>query len=175
MKITENETELVLRDVPLTQWFIGAFCLFIFGSVFVWIGLYAYFYPQEFFTLSQDGLLDTALSFLMYAFVVIFLMLMIGLFVSMILTPVVTLRIRRSIQTIEIRRRGLLKNRTQKFPFAQVNNFGTEKISGDSGYTLYLVMILVNEAQIKLGVKEATNADTEQKVVRLNDFLQRVR
>ena len=115
MKITESKNEIVLRDIPLFYWLLGAACGFVFGSFFVWLIVYAFYNPREIFSADEAGLMGNVFAIFIFAFVLVFLGGFLYLFFSMVLMPVITTNINRNTKTVEVSRKNLFKKTIQKF------------------------------------------------------------
>jgi hypothetical protein len=171
MKLTENQNEIILRDIPFGSWIKGTILSFLFGSFLVWLIVYAYINPREFFSSGSRGWSGWVFAVLIYLLVLAFVALFFGLFFSYILRPVITTRINPKNQIIEVTRQGLLKRNTKRFYFSQIKEFRTTRRKASRGAGFFAVLVLENDSRIELETAGNPQAETEQMVGRLNSLL----
>jgi len=171
MKIIENESEIILCDVPSGYRLIGSFCAFFFGSFTVWLIFYAFYNPHEIFSADGEGLPGKIFAVLTFGLALLFLGVFIFLFVSMILMPSITTIINRKAQTIEVVRRNLIRKIVKRFYFSQIKEFGVNKVSESNSISYYLVLFLANNSQIEIETKHRPKNEIETLAERLNSFI----
>lgn len=171
MRITENEDEMLLRDVPVSSWIMGIGGFFLFGGCFIWTILYSFYNPREFFS-SQDGTwAGSAMAVIVYVFILVFVAALTAAFVGFILSSVTTVRIERKKRFVEITRRNLLRKNVKRFDFLQIKRFDIEsRTVGRLGLTNFIALLLQNNRKIELEEKGFSDSDAEEIIERLNKF-----
>lgn len=171
MKITENEDEIILRDIPVFSWITGVTGFFLFGGCFIWTILYSFYNPREFFS-SQDGTwAGSAMAVIVYVFILVFVAALTAVFVGFILSSVTTVRIDRKTKFVEISRRNLLRKNVNRYDFSQIKRFDLEsRTAGRLGLTYFIALLLQNNRKIELEEKGFSISDAEEIIERLNKF-----
>lgn len=171
MKITENEDELILRDVPVFSWVTGILCSFLFGGCFLWLIFEAVYNPREAFY-SQDG--TWAGSVMAVAVFIVILVVVGALLAAMtafIFSSVITTKINRKSKFVEISRRNFWRKNVKRYEFSQVKRFDTEsRVVGRLGLKNYLALQLQNDRIIEIEEKGFSGEEIEALIKRINEF-----
>ncbi len=171
MKITENEDELILRDVPVSSWIMGIGGFFLFGGCFVWTIVYSFYNPREFFH-SQDGTwAGSLMAVLVYVFILVIVAALTVAFVGFLLSSVTTVRIARKMRFVEITHRNFLRKNVKRYDFSQIKRFEIEPgTAGRSGLSYFIALLLVNSRKIEIEENGFSLFYAEEITERLNKF-----
>lgn len=171
MKIAENEDEIILRDIPLFSWVIGILCSFIFGGCFLWMIFEAVYNPREAFH-SQDGTwAGSVMAVAVFIFILVVVGALLAAMTAFIFSSVITTKINRKLNFIEISRRNLWRKNVKRFEFSQVKRFDTEsRVTGETGLNFFVVLKLQNNRVIEIEEKGFSGEEIEAIIKRLNEF-----
>lgn len=136
MKVIDNENEIILRDVPATNWaygFLSLLGVLIFGVVLAE-------------RLQSSG--SSPLSQLFVLAIVLFFVYLTYLKLS---SPVITTHVLKKEKTIEVTKYSLVSfKKTEKFKLSQIRSFELESRKPDRAILYFNVMVLRDGRRIDL-------------------------
>ncbi len=172
MKIIETEDEIMIRDVPLYFWIMGVFGSFLFGGCFIWTIIYTIFNPREILSSDGGGWLGSVFAVVLYVLFLALIGAILAAFAGFILSSVVTTKINRKSQFVEISRHNLLRKNVTRYEFSQIKRFDTEsRRVGRTGLKFYIAVRLKNNRKIEIEEKGHSESQANEIIEKLNLFI----
>lgn len=157
--IREKNDKITIYDLPVSVWLWGSGFTVLFGGILLLILSFAWNAPHQFIGSPGQGLLQRGLTIAMFVGAIAFLGVLTLVFASITISPIKITTVDRRSRTILVRRRGILSQDGDRFPFSQVKGFGVDADAG-SPYEKFLALVLVNDEKIRLESTARSNADS---------------
>lgn len=157
MKIIEKDDEIILRDIPLTNWIYGV--IFLLGSILFAVSpiINAGQASVDFGQIIPLGIAVAALywSYLKFS------------------APIITTRIRPNERMVDVTSRRFLLKKTESVYFSQIKYFEMVRRKPDRAYLYFSVMTLSDGSQIDLESTGNPTSKINRIPTKLNELLKK--
>lgn len=169
MRIKESDDELIAREIPYSSWLLS-----IFLTPFCAFAVYNFAedlikYPNYYFGLKESWYAIVIYILWQSVLFIIFLGCFLG-FASLIFSPIITVRIKLSSQTIDIIHRKLFFKKHQRSYLHQVKKFSVVQ-ENETKAEYFRVLELINNEKIYLETE--CNTDPANEIEKFNNFMKK--